>query len=95
MKRVLSAAIVLLLLTITASAQPDFRHRTNRNNDTRISRVEKMQLRKDIVRMGLAQKMARRDGVVTPIERRKLNRLRCKTRMDSFRFRHNGHRRII
>ena len=95
MRKILSVAIVMALFAITASAQPGFSFRSHRNSDTRITRVERMQLRKNMFKVGVAHKLIIRDGVETPMERRKLNRMKCRTRMCVYRFRHKGRNRII
>lgn len=95
MKKILFATLALVVLSVTVSAQAGLRRGGCRNGDTRITRVERMQLRKDVVRQGVARRMATRDGIVTPMERRKLNALKRDTRRDAFRYRHNGRNRII
>lgn len=95
MKKILFATLALIVLSVTVSAQGGLRRGVCRNGDQRITRVERMQLRKDVVRQGVARRMATRDGIVTPMERRKLNALKRDTRRDVFRYRHNGRNRII
>jgi hypothetical protein len=100
MKKILSISLVLILLSAAASAQRSG-DRIRRNyikqgfSSGQISRPERFELRKDAVRYKAAQHHARRDGVVTPLERRRIHKLRCETRRDAFRFKHNGRRRLI
>lgn len=86
MKKILSILVVLALVSVSASAQ---------FHDNRITRHERMELRRDIGRERYVTREARRDGVVGPVERRRIHRAKCATRRDAFRFRHNGRNRII
>jgi hypothetical protein len=60
-----------------------------------ITLPERLELRKDAYRFESLQRRSRRDGVVTPLERRRLFKAKRETRTDRFRFRHNGRRRLI
>jgi hypothetical protein len=101
MKKILTLGFILVFISAAASAQhgPGNRIRKQRVNqgisNNHITRPERHQLRKDVVRYKAAQRIARRDGVVSPLERRRLNRLKTDTRRDAFRFRHNGRNRLI
>lgn len=101
MKKILAFSLILVLISAAASAQAGpgilFRKQgTQRGfNQNQLTRPEKMELRKDVYRTQIMQRKARRDGVVTPIERRKIHRSKCDTRRDAFRFKHNGRRRLI
>jgi hypothetical protein len=100
MKKILSISLVLILLSAAASAQRPGnnirRHSVRQGfSNGQITRGERFELRKDAVRYKAAQHHARRDGVVTPLERRRIHKLRCETRRDAFRFKHNGRRRLI
>ncbi len=95
MKKILFATLAIVVLSVTVSAQGGLRRGICRSGDQRITRVERMQLRKDVVRQGVARRVASRDGIVTPMERRKLNALKRDTRRDVFRYRNNGRNRII
>ncbi len=95
MKKAFSIGIILLLLSAAAMAQRGpgdrvIRHRVAVNN--RITPVERFQLHRDVVRFRTAERQARRDGVITPYERRRVKALKAKTRRDAYRFHHNRRR---
>ncbi len=101
MKKILILSLIVAFTTITVSAQRGpgdrFRqlriHQGVRSGD--ITRMERLHLRKDAVRLNMVQRNARRDGVVTPAERVRIHRLKADSRRDMFRFRHNGRQRVI
>lgn len=97
MKKVLYLSFILLLLSSAASAQRNsgIRIRTQGFNSERITRPERFQIRRDMIRMRMVQRNARRDGIVTPVERVRIHKAKAKTRRDTFRFRHNRRNRII
>ena len=101
MKKVLSISFILILFSAAASAQRGSGDRIRKNymaqgfNDRQITRPERFQLRKDVVHSEVTQHNARKDGVVTPLERRRIHKLKCETRRDVFRFKHNGRRKVI
>lgn len=101
MKKILVFSLILVLISEAASAQavPGSRFRKQGIqrgfNQGQLTRPEKMELRKDVFRNQILQRKARRDGVVTPLERRRIHRSKCDTRHDLFRFKHNGRRRVI
>lgn len=96
MKKILVFSLILVFISASASAQagPGSRFR-KQGIQRQLTRPEKFELRKDIYRTQILQRRARRDGIVTPIERRMIHRSKCDTRRDAFRFKHNGRRRII
>jgi hypothetical protein len=101
MKKIVSISIVLLLLSAATIAQsgPDSnirRHSVREGFSNRqITRGERFELRKDVLRYKAAERNARRDGKITPIERRRLHKMKQHTRRDAFRFKHNRRHRII
>jgi hypothetical protein len=101
MKKILILGLIVAFTTISASAQrgPGNRiHKYRMHQGFRsgeITRVERLHLRKDAVRLNMVQRNARRDGIVTPAERVRIHRLKADTRRDMFRFRHNGRQRVI
>ena len=101
MKKILVFSLILVLISAAASAQVRSRAtfsnvRPNiRLNNNQLTWGEKKELRKDAVRYHMIKRRAGRDGIVTPIERRKLRRAECDARRDRVRFKHNGRRRII
>lgn len=101
MKKFLVLSLVLVFTTITVSAQRGpgdrFRHLRIQQGfrSGEITRLERMHLRKNAVRLNMVQRNARRDGIVTPAERVRIHRLKADTRRDMFRFRHNVRQRVI
>lgn len=101
MKKVLLLSLILILFAGAASAQRGHGYRTHRQwavagfNSGQITRPERFELRKDLVRQRVIQHHARRDGVITPMEKRRIHKAKCNTRGDLIRFRHNGRNRII
>jgi len=101
MKKILVFSLILVLMSAAASAQEGSGSRFRKQgmqrsfNQGQLTRPEKFELRKDVYRSQIMQRRSRRDGVVTPIERRRIHRSKCDTRRDAFRFRHNGRRRFI
>ena len=100
MKKILVFSLILGFISTAALAQrprgtfPNTRPNI-RLNSNQLTWGERKGLRKDAVRYHRMKRRAGRDGVVTPIERRKLRRAKCDTRRDLVRFKHNGRRRII
>jgi hypothetical protein len=94
MKKILIIAIVMLLLQGIASAQRSLSERIHRNR-TAITRADRLELSRDVFRYETLDRRVRRDGAVTPLERRKLRRAKHGSRTDRFRSRHNSGRRMI
>jgi hypothetical protein len=92
MKKILVLSFILALISTAASPQVGPGRDLRKNQ---LTRFEKMELRKDVLRSQLLKKRAGRDGVITPFERRMIYRSKCDTRRDAFRFKHNGRRRLI
>ena len=92
MKKILVFSLILVLTSVAASAQVG---RGNGLRKSQINRNERIELRQDVFRNQSIRKRARRDGVITPIERRRMHRSKCESRRDLVRFRHNGRRRVI
>jgi hypothetical protein len=101
MKKIVVLSLLILLISAAASAQagPGIRFRKQGMqrgfNDGRFTRPEKFELRRDIRRTQLLERRARRDGIVTPVERIRIHRAKCHTRREAFRFKHNGRRRLF
>jgi hypothetical protein len=92
MKKILLFSFILVLTSIAASAQLG---RGNGLGKGQLTRTEKIELRQDGFRNQGIRKRARRDGVVTPMERRKIRRAKCEARRERVRSRHNRRRKII
>ena len=101
MKKILIFSLTLVLTSAAASAQagPGSRFRKQEIkmgfSQGQFSRPERFELRKDVSRTQIMQRRAHRNGIVTPLERRRIHRSKCDTRRDAFRFKHNSHRRVI
>ena len=101
MKKILSISFILILLATAASAQQGYADRSRTNyvrhgyNSGQITRGGRFELRKDAVRLQTVKHRACKDGVITPLERRRIHHLKKQTRRDVFRYKHNGRRRII
>ena len=101
MKKYLSLGLILIVLSVTASAQQRpaerfHRHRIHQGfRQGEITRHERLELRKNAFRYEVAQRRARRDGVITPFEQRRLHHLKRNDHREAFRYRHNDRRRVI
>ena len=96
MKKILAISFIMLLISAAATAQSARRYRTRESGiRSNISGSERVQLRRDVFRYRTAKRAAGRDGRIGPLERRKLHKMRCRTRRDAARFRHNGRNRLI
>lgn len=101
MKKIPALGLILILFSVAASAQrgPNNRlrrYRTSQDfNSGQITGPEKFQLKKDAIRLNMIQWNVRRDGVITPHEKRRVHKAKCKNRRDTFRFRLNGRNRVI
>ncbi len=90
MKKIALLGLVIMILSIGASAQiRGYRLRNSSVYNQRITIPERHQLRRDVLRVRVAQRMAGRDGIVTPVERVRIHRLKSKTRRDAVRFRYS------
>jgi hypothetical protein len=93
MKKIMTLSILVLLFSFAAPAQQGYRG--HRARPSEITRFERLQLQKDLFSQRIARRHAERDGIVTPYERRKLHKMKQRTRRDVFRFRLNGRNRLI
>jgi hypothetical protein len=104
MKKIFALGLILIVLSAAANAQrprvvfpnsPRGTFPNIRPNTNQLSWGEKKELRKDAIRYHIIKRRALRDGLITPIERRKLRKAKCEGRRDLFRFKHNSRRRLI
>ena len=101
MKKITTISLILILFTVTASAQIGSRNGIRKHRgvcgsgNNQITRPEKVQLRNDVIRLNMVQRNAKRDGVITPLEKVRIHIAKSKTRRDAFRFRHNGRSRVV
>jgi len=95
-----TSVYLALILTIISSAAPAQRITgggisTQNFNTVRVIRPERFQLRRDVIRLRIVQRNARRDDIVTPTEKRRIHKAKSKGRRDAFRTRHNRRNRVI
>ena len=101
MKKILIPAIAILLTSALSSAQQASDNRVQNLRiesgvrSGKLNRAERVRIRKDQFRYKMEQKKARRDGVVTPGEKRKLNMMKKKNNRQIFRMKHNRRNRVI
>lgn len=101
MKKILLLGFILALFAAAASAQQTenhrFRHQREMQSSRRgeLSRSEARKLRHDQLRYRVARRRAQRDGIITPLERRRLYKMRRHERREMYGFRHNNYRRVI
>lgn len=100
MKKLLTIGLILFIIIGSAEAQRPGtairRHAIRegvRNGE--LTRFEVRDLRRDQVRYHRMERQARRDGTVTPRERRKLYRMKVENRRELIRYKHNPRRRLI
>ena len=100
MKKLFVLGAFLTFVIISASAQGP-RDRVNHQRIERgfdrgqLSRPEKFRLNRNEARFKHERRRAARDGRITPSERRRLHHMRRHNRHETFRFKHNGRRRLI
>lgn len=100
MKKIFALSFLVMILTVAASAQgPRERFQKHRIREGfrsgQLTRPERFELRKDQFRYQNMQRRVHRDGVVTPIERRRLHKQKAENRRERFRYMHNRQRRVI
>jgi hypothetical protein len=100
MKKLLALTFILMSLSFAVSAQ-GIRERVQKHRiregfrSGQITRPERFELRKDQFRYQHMQRRVHRDGVVTPMERRRLHKQKAENRRQQFRYMHNRQRRVI
>lgn len=100
MKKLLLFSLIFSLFAISASAQrgPERFKRGQVNKafvDGKLTRGEKAKLHRNDRQYSRAKRLALRDGKLTMSERRKLQKMRKHDRHQTFRFKHNGRKRVI
>jgi hypothetical protein len=99
MKKLFLLGVIVTLLATSASAQRTGdriqRQRVERGFDNgQLTRPEKFRLQKDRSRIKHERRRDFRDGRINHVERRRLHKMRQHNRRETFRFRHNGRRRL-
>lgn len=101
MKKILILTALIVLVSIAGLGQQVRENKIQNHRIERgvisgqINRVERLQIRKNQFRYNLEQKKARRDGMVTPGETRKLKMMKRKNDIQIFRMKHNKRKRVI
>jgi hypothetical protein len=99
--KIILAGLFLTFFTVAASAQIRHNERMNHNRfhqdvkNGEITRHEARELRKDHFQLRRTQCLARCDGIVGPLERKRIHRLKLEQHRDFIRFNHNRQRRFI
>jgi len=100
MKKLLALTFILMSFSFATSAQV-IRERVQKHRiregfrNGQLTRPERFELRKDQFRYQNMQHRVHRDGIVTPIERRRLHKQKAENRREQFRYMHNRQRRVI
>ncbi|MFN8291623.1 MAG: hypothetical protein U0U70_15305 [Chitinophagaceae bacterium] len=94
MKKALLISFFLLLTGVASQAQR-MGYATRYRSDRNITRIEALSLQRDLMRYRRANRFAERDGVVTPMEQRRIHKMKRKARRDALRYRFNNRRRLI
>ena len=100
MKKIFVLGAIITLFAVSASAQVGSdrieRQRIERGfNSGQLTRPEKFRLQRDEFRYRHEKRRAFRDGKLNRYERKRLMRMKRHERRETFRFRHNGRRRLI
>ncbi len=90
----------LMFFSIIASAQRsgDRLHKMRVRDGIRsgeLSRPELRDVRRDEFRYNMMQQRAKRNGEVTPAEKRRLQKMKMENSRQLFRYKHNRQRRVI
>lgn len=100
MKKILVLGVVFALFTVAASAQTGRdrirKHRIERGFETgQLTRGEKYRLHKNQMQYRFERRRAVRDGRISPMEQRRLHKMRVHDRRETFRYKHNMRKRVI
>jgi len=98
MKKIIAIGFCLAVFAVSASAQQADGSRTRKERSEQgfrkgnIDRGERAHVRGDAARTHIEGRRAGRDGRITPMEKRRMHRMRKHHRHTAFRFKHNQHR---
>jgi hypothetical protein len=100
MKKLVLFSLIFSLFAISASAQrgPERIKRAQVNKayvHGHLTRAEKAKLHRNDRQYSRAKRLALRDGRLTMSERRQLQKMRKHDRRQTFRYKHNGRKRVI
>lgn len=94
MKKIVVLGLVIALFTVTASAQKGFDRSKKRDFSTHhMTRGDKHKMHKKSAQYKKMEKRFKRDGKITPSERRQLHKMKMHDRREAYRFKHNGRKR--
>ena len=98
MKKILTFSLIFLFLAAGASAQ-ELRDHDHDRDDKKfhkhgLTRRERKDLRRDAIRLDMTEHRIHSDGVVTPMEHKRVMRQKRDIRRDAFLYRHNRRHRI-
>ena len=98
MKRIIALGVFFALFTVAASAQRNDAGFKKKGMDRRyetgqLTRGEKFKLHKNDARYHKTKRHFKRDGRISPMEKRKLYKMKRHDRRETFRYRHNDRRR--
>lgn len=98
MKKIIVLGVAFALFTFAASAQKgstDLRDKRDRKDfkTGQLTHAEKSRLQKNDFRYKKTERRFKRDGRLTPMEKRKLSYMKRHDRHDKFRFKHNDRKR--
>lgn len=94
MKKIIALVFCLVITASAALAQRGINNQQWRPVRD-ITAYERFQLRRDVIRLHLTRRMAEKDGYVTPMEEKRIHKMKRKARRDALRYRMNNKRRRI
>lgn len=100
MKKILFLGLALALFTFGASAQKGndrFRDHSIHQGfkKGKLTQAEKFKLHRNDIRYKKAERKFKRDGYLNRSEKRQLMKMKQHDRRETFRYKHNRHRRVI
>ena len=101
MKKIIALSLILTVLSVAASAQAGPENRVVKSrmergfSNGKVTRPERRAIGRDLLRYKMMQRRAKKDGRITPLERRRLHRAKCEARRELIRAKHNRRRRVI
>ena len=95
MKQLFVLVLLTLALSVAGTAQrPGERFQRQRLRVSALG-AERVDIQRDLLRYDRMERRAHRDGVVTPMERKKLRKKKMENRRELIRYRHNRIRKVI
>lgn len=94
MKKIIALVFCLVITASAALAQRGINNQQWRSVRD-ITAYERFQLRRDVIRLHLTRRMAEKDGSITPMEEKRIHKMKRKASRDALRYRMNNKRRRI